>query len=230
MRKDLVTQGIARMLDGIADGDFVVGQALPAEADLAAYLDVSRPTMREVIRILADRGIIEVKHGRGTYLVPQTRWRSVETLVEMVSRNMGEKEVGEHLVEIRRMIEVGSCGHAAVRATEEDISEMRRQLERYEVASEAGLAAECRDADMEFHQQIFLSTKNPFLTAIIQPLNEALTASRELTSSIPEVRERAAWHHRQILAAIEAGDGEAAKNAMRAHMDQTSGDIDTFLK
>ncbi|MDO5372259.1 MAG: FadR/GntR family transcriptional regulator [Corynebacterium glutamicum] len=230
MRKDLVTQGVDRMLDGIAGGDFVVGQAFPAEADLAAYLEVSRPTMREVIRILADRGIVEVKHGRGTFLVPQSQWRSVETLVGMVSRSMGEREVGDHLVEIRRMIEVGSCGHAAARATKEDVAEMRRQVERYEAASEAGIASECRDADMAFHQQIFLSTRNPFLTAIIQPLNTALSASRELTSSIPEVRERAAWHHRQILSAIEAGDEEGAKNAMRAHMDQTSGDIDKFLE
>ncbi len=229
MRKDLVSQGIDRMMDGIANGDFVVDQALPAEADLAAYLEVSRPTMREVIRILADRGIVDVKHGRGTFLVPQSGWRSVETLVGMVSRNMGEKEVGDHLVEIRRMIEVGSCGHAASRATPEDIAEMRRQLERYEAASAEGNAAECRDADMAFHQQIFIATRNPFLTAIMQPLNEALAASRELTSSIPEIRERASFHHRQILSAIESGDEEGAKNAMRAHMAQTSEDISNHL-
>ncbi|WP_080796818.1 FadR/GntR family transcriptional regulator [Corynebacterium pacaense] len=230
MRRDLVSQGIDRMLDGIAAGEFTVGTPLPAEADLAAYLDVSRPTMREVIRILSDRGIVDVRHGRGTFLLPREQWRSVETLVCMVSRDMSEKEVGDHLVEIRRMIEVGSCGHAARRATSADIAEMHRQVQIYDAASAVGDASTCRDSDMAFHHQIFLATRNPFLTAIMQPLNDALVASRELTSSIPEIREHASWHHREILAAIEARDEEGAKNAMRAHMDQTSEDIAAHLE
>ncbi|AIG64744.1 GntR family transcriptional regulator [Corynebacterium atypicum] len=229
MRKDLVSQGIDRMLDGIAAGDFRPGEALPAEAELAAYLDVSRPTMREVIRVLADRGMVQVIHGRGTYLNSRDQWTDMVTLVDMVSRSMSAREVGEYLVEIRRMIEVGSCGYAARRATPDDLAAMRLELDRYAEASETGDAEAAAKADLAFHDRVFRSSRNPFLTAIIKPLEVALSQSRLRTSAVPEVRERAAVHHRRIFEAIERGDEEGAKNAMRAHMKQTREDIASFL-
>ncbi|WP_304325037.1 FadR/GntR family transcriptional regulator [Corynebacterium frankenforstense] len=229
MRKGLVEQGIDRMLDGISSGDFTYGEALPPEAELAAYLDVSRPTMREVIRVLADRGVVRVVHGRGTYLADRGEWNDMATLVQVVSRSMSPREVGEYLVEICRMIEVGSCGHATRRATAEDLAEMKRQLERYEKASAAGEAETCTEADLAFHWQIFRATSNPFLTAIMRPLDEALAESREKTSAVPEIRERAIRHHRRIYEAMVAGDEEGAKNAMRAHMCQTRADIVAHL-
>lgn len=217
------------MLDGIASGDFRVGEALPAEADLASYLEVSRPTMREVIRVLVDRGVVRVVHGRGTYLNPQDHWTDMATLVAMVSRRMSAREVGEYLVEIRRMIEVGSSGHAARRATEEDLDAMRAELDRFAAASVEDDAATCADADLSFHDCVFRASRNPFLPAIIKPLEAALSESRRRTSEVTEVRDRAAQHHQVIFAAIARGDEEAAKNAMRAHMKQTRDDIIRFL-
>lgn len=228
MAKDLVSQGVETMLRAIADGYFSPG-VLPPEAELVEFLGCSRATVREVIRTLSDRGVVVVRHGRGTYLRPQDQWIDMRSLVEVALKSRTPKDVSRNLVEIRRMIEVGSCGHAAARATEVQLQAMERQLLLYDEASARDDAAACASADVAFHQEIFKATGNPFLLAIIQPLESALRRSRELTSSVPEIRERAQEHHRRIFAAISAGDEEGAKNAMRAHMAQTRDDIEGYV-
>ena len=225
MRRDLVSEGIEKMVNSIASGHFPEGEALPGEQSLAEFLEVSRPTMREIVRALADRGVLEVVHGRGTFVLPKSQWRDVETLVEVWRQALPQSEVDERLTEVRRMIEVGSCGHAAKNRTVEDIEEFEACLKRFEEADEAGDLEGVNRADVEFHNQILRATKNPFLMSVMRPLDGALAESRRRTTADPEVRARADWHHRQILKAIAAGDAEGAKNAMRAHMDQTWTDL-----
>ncbi|MCZ9310035.1 FadR/GntR family transcriptional regulator [Corynebacterium uberis] len=229
MRKDLVAQGIDRILAQIADGTWAEGAALPPESQLAEYLDVSRPTMREVVRSLADRGVLDVVHGRGTFVQPIDRWTSMETVIRTLSATTSQRQMGRWLVQVRRMIEVGSTGLAAQNATAEDCARMRASLEDFTAADAAGDVARAAAADMEFHSRVIAATGNPLLNVAIAPLAEALTRSREATSSIPEVRARALHHHQTIAAAIAAGDPTRAKNAMRAHMEQTARDIESFL-
>lgn len=225
MRKDLVSAGIEEMLAAIAEGTFAEGQALPSEQPLAEFLDVSRPTMREIVRTLADRGVLEVVHGRGTFVRPREQWRDIETLVEVWRKEMGQHEMGLYLTEVRRMIEVGSCGHAAERRSEEDIAFMEGCLLRYERAHRDGDIQAANREDVDFHNALLRASGNPFLLAVMRPLQGALAHSRVTTTSRPEVRERASRHHRAILDAVIARDAEGAKNAMRAHMAQTREDL-----
>lgn len=229
MARDLVSQGVETMLRAIAEGQFQPG-VLPPEGELVDFLGCSRATVREVIRTLSDRGIVVVQHGRGTYLQPQDQWIDMRSLVEVALQSRTPKDVSRNLIEIRRMIEVGSCGHAAARATEENLQAMEVQLALYDDAAARNDAAACASADVAFHQEIFKATGNPFLLAIVQPLESAMRRSRELTSSVPEVRKRAQRHHREIFAALRAGDEEGAKNAMRSHMAQTRGDIEGYVQ
>ncbi|WBT09005.1 FadR/GntR family transcriptional regulator [Corynebacterium sp. SCR221107] len=229
MRTDLVTQGIERIMDAIANGTFQPGQALPPEANLAAFLEVSRPTMREVVRTLADRGVVEVIHGRGTFVTPINRWNDVQSRLDIISRNLDAKTIGIYLTEVRRMIEVGSSGLAANRATEEDIAKMKDALVRYDEATASGNVAATTDADVAFHNALLEATGNPFVSALMIPLAGALATSRRKTNEVAEVRSRASVHHHAIFDAISAGDEQAAKDAMRAHMTQTFDDISAFL-
>nr|WP_275433342.1 FadR/GntR family transcriptional regulator [Corynebacterium imitans] len=221
----MVAGGIEKLVNSIASGHFPEGQALPGEQALAEFLEVSRPTMREVVRALADRGVLEVVHGRGTFVLPRAQWRDMETLVEVWRQVLPQSEVDERLTEVRRMIEVGSCGHAANNRTAEDIAQLEACLERFSEAAAAGDLEGVNRADVDFHNQILRATKNPFLMAVMRPLEGALAESRRRTTADPEVRARADWHHREILHAIAAGDDEGAKNAMRAHMNQTWDDL-----
>ncbi|ARU47047.1 FadR/GntR family transcriptional regulator [Corynebacterium silvaticum] len=229
MRTYLVTQGIEKIMDAIADGTFRPGDALPPETNLAAYLEVSRPTMREVVRTLADRGVVEVVHGRGTFVTPINQWNYVRSRMDVISRSLDPKTIGIYLTEVRRMIEVGSSGLAAARATEADIEKMTQALAAYDAATERGDVAATTDADVAFHTALLEATGNPFVSALMIPLAGALAESRRKTNAVDEVRKRASRHHHAILDAVIARDEQAAKDAMRAHMTQTFDDISTFL-
>lgn len=226
MRKDLVTQGVDRLLGAIVRGEFVAGDALPNESNLAEYLDVSRPTMREVVRTLAERGVLEVVHGRGTFVQPQTEWIDVQTLVYAISRQLDEREVGLYLTQLRRMLEVGSAGIAAERITDDELAELKKSVNAYREASDP---AEVTAADVRFHSQILEATGNPFIKAVILPLQDALNNSRLITNSYSEIRSRALGHHEAILEALSSHDATAAKDAMRAHMKQTAEDIEAYI-
>ena len=224
-RRGLVDEAIQGILDRVVDGDFKAGEALPPESDLAALLDVSRPTMREAVRSLSDRGVLHVVHGRGTFVAPQAQWRDLPTLISVLARTTPERDLGLQLIEVRRMLEVGAAGLAAGNRTEDDALRMRTVLERYDEAAGRGDVEEVAAMDIAFHELILEASGNPFLAAIMQPLAEAVETSRRSTAAIPEVRERAQGHHWAILGRIAARDSTGAKNAMRAHMTQTGEDI-----
>lgn len=229
MAQDLVDAAISRILSAIADNQFAPGSALPREQDLANWLEVSRPTMREAVRTLAERGVLKVVHGRGTFVVEPSQWRDLPSMIWWLSRNTSSRDLGMYLVELRRMIEVGACGLAAERRTDADLQRMSRSLEEFDACAETGDMEGVARADLNFHQALLSASGNPFLSAIMQPLEHALHASRRDTTAIAEVRTRAQAHHRNILACIEAGDANRAKEAMRAHMTQTRRDIEHFV-
>ncbi|MDO5031866.1 FadR/GntR family transcriptional regulator [Corynebacterium sp.] len=230
MRIDRVTEGVYRLLDEIVAGTFPEGEALPGEIKLAEYLEVSRPTSREIVRTLANRGVVEVIHGRGTFVQPQSQWTDVRTVVYALSKQLDKKQVGMYLTQLRRMIEVGSAGLAAYNISDSHLERMRGSLQRYKDASERDDSEAATIADVDFHDAILDATGNPFLRAMMLPLKGALASSRLETNSVEEIRERAIRHHERILAAIEAGDTQAAKDAMRGHMGQTFDDIKAYVE
>ena len=227
-RAGLVDGAIDSILDQIIEGTIADDEALPPEAELASLLDVSRPTMREAVRSLSDRGVLRVVHGRGTFVNPRDQWRDLPTVIRAMARTTPKRELGIQLTQVRRMIEVGACGLAALNRSEADVEEMRALLDRYDEANAAGDAEAATQIDIDFHTAILQASGNPFLATIMNPLSEALYASRYTTSSLADVRERAQGHHRRIVERIAAGDSAGAKEAMRDHMTQTHDDIATL--
>ncbi|MDO5672119.1 MAG: FadR/GntR family transcriptional regulator [Actinomycetaceae bacterium] len=228
MSTDLVKQATTTILEAIIEQTFSPAKPLPPEAELAAFLNVSRPTMREAVKVLSSRGVLKVLHGKGTFVEPRENWTDLETLIWVESHTSTPRELGMRLVQVRRMIEVGACGLAATNRNSADIKAMAEHLADFDVADAADDIDGAVQADLNFHFDIFRASGNPFFPAIMQPLQDALRSSRYATTAIPEVRERAQGHHRQILKAIEKKDENAAKKAMRAHMTQTQDDIEAL--
>lgn len=224
-RRGLVDEAIQAILDRVVDGTFPPDGALPPEADLAALLGVSRPTMREAVRSLSERGVLRVVHGRGTFVAPREEWRDLPTLISVLARTTPARDLGLQLTEIRRMLEVGAAGLAAEHRTDDDVARMRQLLDRYDEAAVGDDVEVVASLDIRFHELILEASGNPFLAAIMQPLAEALSASRRTTAARPDVRARAQEHHRRIAERIADRDVAGAKNAMRAHMTQTRDDI-----
>lgn len=229
MTKPLVTATADRILQRIIDGEYSVERPLPREAELAATLDVSRPTMREAVRALSSSGVLQVRHGVGTFVRPVHEWTDMRAIVKFESHNMEPVRLGLKLVELRRMVEVGAAGLAAENRDDSDITALRQILQDYNDAEAANDLDRIVEKDIEFHNRIVLAAKNPFLFAILHGIQEELAISRAATSAQPQIRERAKAHHRAIYEAIASGDVPGAKEAMRAHMTQTREDIVAFL-
>ena len=227
-RARLADEAMDAILNRIVDGTWRPGCALPPEPELAAILRVSRPTMREAVRALGERGVLRVVHGRGTYVEDIAAWTDLPTMIDGLARTTPPRQLGEYLTQLRRMIEVGAAGLAASHCTREDVEQLTRCLADYDHASEAGDLDTIVQRDLDFHRQILVASGNPLLAPVMSALDHAARRSRRITSEQREVRERARSHHRAILAAISDGDPTRAKNAMRAHMTQTAEDLARF--
>jgi GntR family transcriptional regulator, transcriptional repressor for pyruvate dehydrogenase complex len=158
------------------------GMRLPKEAELADLFHVSRIVIREAMKILEDRGVVEVRAGRGTITVAPTpdrvkaalmrlfRDQPVPTLAEM-----------EHMIELREVLEETVAGLAAVRATEEDLQRISTALGR--MAATGSTVEETIEADLEFHLAVAAASHNRFFGMVLEPLTHVYVQQIKLTDS-----------------------------------------------
>lgn len=215
--------GVTRaLLDQIADGQFAVGAELPSEAELAERLGVSRLTVRESTRSLAEAGVVEVQQGRRHRVADPASWSVLDPDVVAARARLADdsQAIVADLMEARLVLETGIAGLAAERITtdqievlESTLTEMREELDG-DVERSAG-------ADMRFHEVLVEAAGNAFLTGAFTPLQQMLWTVRVRTSSARSVREDAIVWHERVLSAMRRGDPEAAATAMRGHMRQT---------
>ena len=225
MSQSRVDAAVEELLRRIVGGTYPAGAALPGEGALASDLSVSRLTAREAARVLATRGVLSARQGSGTYVNEPAAWQDLGSLAALARRNGSEREVGLALLEVRRMLEVGSAGLAAGRITADGL----RAIEAAVVALRRADADDDVDAavaaDLDFHDHIIRAAANPFIGVTFAPLRDELVVARRVTSAHHEVRAHAVVQHERILTALRLGSPDAAKAAMRAHMDQTTNDL-----
>lgn len=203
----------ARLLTMIKDKQLLPGEKLPAERELAAMLQVSRPSLREALRALAIMNIIEIRQGDGTYVTSLEPDLLVQHLDFVVS--LDDATILQ-LFEARKIVEVGVAALAARHITDEQASELERILEKSNDSindSQAFL-----EVDLELHECITEAAANPFVKRFLTSLSRLGLASRSRTVEIPGVREMTVQDHHAIVAAITAGDEESAADAMLTHL------------
>lgn len=198
----------------IAEGRLKGGDQLPPERDLAEKFVVSRTSVREALRVLESRGLVEIRPGGGTFV----REMSVEALIEPLALVMASarEAIGE-LFEARRLLEPTLAALAAGRATAEEVQEMERILEeqaREIAAGRTGLAQDAR-----FHTAVGVAARNRAITRITHAILDLLAQSREESLSAPGRPTRSHQDHQRILAAIRARDEDAARRAMLEHLE-----------
>lgn len=220
-----VTHAINLLLESILDGTFDTESPLPAEVELAAFLKVSRPTMREAVRDLATRGVLHVAHGRGTYLRPISEWTDFATVTLAMTRTYSERQLGLQLSEVRVIIEVGAAGLAALKHSDEELAQIEASLEAFDRACQHNDLKGIVEADRTFHNAILRASGNPFLESLMQPLQDTLAYPRQRMSQNESIRNRVRAHHNAIRRAIVSGNDRAAEAAMRAHLEQTRNDL-----
>ena len=215
IRKSGVAEEIsARLLKMIKDKQLLPGEKLPAERELAAMLQVSRPSLREALRALAIMNIIEIRQGDGTYvtsLEPDLLVQHLDFVVTLDDATILQ------LFEARKIVEVGVAALAARHTTSEQASRLERILEKSQDSLNDPQAF--LEVDLELHECITDTAGNPFIKRFLTSLSRLGLASRSRTVEIPGVRELTVQDHRAIVAAINAGDEDAAADAMLTHLD-----------
>jgi GntR family transcriptional repressor for pyruvate dehydrogenase complex len=214
-QKDILSEKIAaRLLALIRERQLHPGDRLPAERELAQSMGVSRPSLREALRALSILGVIENRHGSGTYvtsLQPDMLVEHLDFIIALNDRSFLD------LFQARKILEVGIASLAARQITEEELKDLEQNLQRSADAIDD--PKRFLQADLDLHQCIMKAARNQILALFMRSINDVNVASRRRTGELPEVRKQTLKDHRLILAALKAHDAEAAAQAMRDHLD-----------
>jgi GntR family transcriptional repressor for pyruvate dehydrogenase complex len=206
---DAIT-GIRHM---ILTGDLAPGDRLPAEADLAAKLGLSRTSLREAVRALTVLGVIDTRQGDGSYITglgPELLLGALGLAVDL----QREGAIPD-LVAVRRILEPAATALAATRATTTDLQLIRSYI-RPEVGHEAAAQLEL---DWEFHHAIARASGNQVLAVLLDGLAAPTLRMRVWRGiSVPGILERTLDEHRAIADALEAHDAELACATAKVHI------------
>jgi len=200
------------------------GSKLPKEADLAERFQVSRIVIREAMKILEDRGMVEVRAGRGTITIAPNPERVKQSLLYLFrDQPMPTVEEMELMLELRQVLEETSASLAAVRATAEDLAEIEDALEA--MAAKNGKLKQAVDADMRFHRAVMRAAHNPYLELVLDPVMSTFLRQIKLTNF-----NKGLDLHRDVLEQIKARNTIGARQAVRRLMKATLLDSRRALK
>jgi GntR family transcriptional repressor for pyruvate dehydrogenase complex len=214
VRRNKVYEEVAKQIERLIINKLHPGDKLPSERELAETLKVSRSSIRDAIRSLELMGLVEPRQGMGTIV----REASSESVVNpFASALKRRRELVGELLDFRKMLEPPLAARAATHASAEDISEMEEILQRQEERQSQGEAAVAEDA--EFHYSVALASDNSVVLKVLDILMDLLRDTRERSLQLQGRPEKSLAGHRRILAAIKKHDAEAAKSAMRRHIE-----------
>lgn len=211
----VANETVERIADMIRAGKYAPGDRLPSERSLAEQLKVGRTSVREAIRRLETMGLVESRHGLGTFVKDPSREVIQATLFP---HSLATQETQEKLFDLREIIEVEAAARAAQRATADQIATMQKWLHRVETSIAREDATGLIVADVEFHRQIIIATGNDILINLMDSIVDLLREMRLDSTKIPQALPEIIAGHRMVMAAIEAHDSEAARQAMRDHL------------
>ena len=190
------------------------GDKLPPERQLADLLEVSRPSLREALHILQAQGLVQIKHGQGTF--DQEPGVAQELRASVMTKTHGLNE----LFDAREVLEVPASKWATEKATKEDIRLLRATLNQIDTitAIEPIDYDQLQSLDAKFHLTIVGIAGNRFINQTLNVLQDVMKMSMETTLRLPGRSEISRNEHHEILAAIENGDGELASKLTLQHI------------
>jgi DNA-binding FadR family transcriptional regulator len=206
-----------RLMTAIALGEFVEGQRLPPERELAAMLRVSRTTVREAVALLVAAGQAEVRRGRqgGAYVLSDRSPDSDAAVRRTLTAGWPQLE---QLLDLRSLVEPLIARTAAQRRRPADVSRIRAALEAYRDAPDRAASSA---ADGRFHATIAEATGNPLLVSLSDRIRQAVSLGFRAEPFTPAIRERAIREHGLLARAVIAGRGGLAADVARTHFSIT---------
>jgi GntR family transcriptional repressor for pyruvate dehydrogenase complex len=214
VRRSKVYEEVAKQIERLILEKLQPGDKLPSERELAEMLQVSRSSIRDAIRSLELMGFVEPRQGAGTIV----RELSAESLVNPFANALKRRrELVSELLDFRKMLEPPLAARAATHASPDEVAEMEEILQRQEAKLSHDEASIAEDA--EFHYSIALASDNSVVLKVLDVLMDLLRETRERSLQLEGRPQKSLAGHRRILAAIKRHDAEAAKDAMRRHIE-----------
>jgi GntR family transcriptional repressor for pyruvate dehydrogenase complex len=210
----------------ILSGELRSGDRLPTERDLAEQFHASRTAVREAMKILAQKGLVDMRPGRGTIVIdgaPKAMQHSIGLVMKL---KLGEVGGSDNLVEVREILETEIAALAAARATEKEIAALQeavRVMDECLNDADAFIAA-----DNQFHQALAKATQNTLILILVDSIVNPLSEQRKQIFEVQGGPERGQFHHKRILESIMRRDPVGARAAMRAHLRQVREDVRAF--
>ncbi|MEW6400124.1 MAG: FadR/GntR family transcriptional regulator, partial [Bacillota bacterium] len=206
----------------VAAGELGPGERLPGELELSSALGVSRPSVREALKILRALGVVSIRHGDGVYV---TCAAPAEILRRLTPAPVLPPEGLYHLYEIRKVLECQAAAWAAQRASEAEVAglrevvgEMKGLVEGPVVGPSGPPLDRLEQLDSTFHHRLTLSTGNAVLMGIMDGMMETIRESRRYSLSIPGRAIQSVYDHERVFDAVAARKPVAAARAMFAHI------------
>ncbi len=204
----------------IVNGQFLPGDRLPSEHELAQIFEVSRNVVREAIACLRSDGVVVSRQGLGAFVVQPELRQAIRIDAEELQQSGNLRS----LFELRSTLEIEAAGLAAERRTDAQLAHIAEALAKMtgtEKLSDAGI-----DADLDFHRAVAEAAGNEymvtFLTYLVHQMRETIVAVRE-NHGLEAIVEITIAEHQRIFDALAAGDAEAARDTMRAHIKGAAG-------
>jgi GntR family transcriptional regulator, transcriptional repressor for pyruvate dehydrogenase complex len=216
----LYEQIVQQIEESVQKGALKPGDQLPAERELAQQFGVSRTAVREAIKTLHEKGLVEALPGRGTFITNGTSHSMRQSLDRILKS--GQPDGTAWLVEFREILEPEIAALAATRAGKQDIAAMREAVHVMDAAQRDPEAF--IEADLDFHLALAEAAANPLILSLIDSIVGLLREQRMQIFYVGGGPARGQMHHKRILDAVERRDSQGAREAMRHHLLQVRED------
>ena len=220
-RVNATQQVVDSFKDAIKNGSLKAGDRLPNETEIAKKLGVGRSSLREALKILAVYGIIESRHGEGTFIVDNRARNFFEFL-----GFKKDKENMKYFMKLRRVIEVGNIFYICGKLSKKELDELETYVKVFEDKPQRGID-DLVNADRDFHAKLISYGDNPMLVQINNMITDFRLDLLRRFFTHQYIVDDARKAHRRILEALKKGNAEECLAAVSSHIEITVKHVDT---
>lgn len=225
LRRVVLSDVIAdRLQDHILNNELSAGTSLPTEFELMKQYGVGRSAVREAAKVLVQRGLVDVRPGKGMTVAAPLGDSVTKQLITHLRMSQASPA---QLFEVRELLETAIARSAAIHRSDEDLAELRRILHEADIVPEN--SATYMQLDLGFHQGLARATKNPFYVLVVSAIFLLLRDPSLAPLRYSTNRKITQAEHREILAALESGDADEAAIAGLRHLKRVRRSMEVLL-
>jgi DNA-binding FadR family transcriptional regulator len=213
----LATPVIEDFVDQIVSGNILPGTDLPSETNICNYLGISRTVLREVLKVLEQKGLVRVENGKGTFTTERDEWKLLDPVVLAARlRHDPDRSFLNHLVLVRIALESEMCREAALVATPEQLAQMAVKIE--EMQNSLNDPPRYFLADEQFHDIIMRASRNQLGRAVVLSIYYEVQSRMNRDVEVAHLEESMRGHL-AIYEAIKAHNALVAAEEAREHIE-----------